>query len=378
MLKTLTAHVKWLFNENEVKYLRSSLSVAQEGMRGFSNITAIDNIKEEIRMINAVIARGDRQAIQALEDHFGATLEETVDELKQTSQNRRRQRRAINSRMQDATPVLQEQRMRIGVSAIIPESKLLFTFDEVVEKYAKEIWKQRQTDTVLNAHPRQQSTRVDSFQPTNSTTSSSFASKFFSCSPPIEIASPATSTEKFDKALSRCVKCTGVCVCSEVDSHPVILTRPSSPDSAPSPHSTGFEHPSHRFDRSWQQPEKKNAAYQSSKSTCSPSDGDPCESRQAIREPAKPDPKMERVMTETEDLLAGVEADRFNNLKPGKIPNDEEYESDYADEEDAASEDEARPSPFQPVAGVQGRFPRNWRNRHERSESPDDHWHRKL
>ncbi|KAH4977482.1 hypothetical protein HBI65_237520 [Parastagonospora nodorum] len=347
-------------------------------MRGFSNITAIDNIKEEIRMINAVIARGDRQAIQALEDHFGATLEETVDELKQTSQNRRRQRRAINSRMQDATPVLQEQRMRIGVSAIIPESKLLFTFDEVVEKYAKEIWKQRQTDTVLNAHPRQQSTRVDSFQPTNSTTSSSFASKFFSCSPPIEIASPATSTEKFDKALSRCVKCTGVCVCSEVDSHPVILTRPSSPDSAPSPHSTGFEHPSHRFDRSWQQPEKKNAAYQSSKSTCSPSDGDPCESRQAIREPAKPDPKMERVMTETEDLLAGVEADRFNNLKPGKIPNDEEYESDYADEEDAASEDEARPSPFQPVAGVQGRFPRNWRNRHERSESPDDHWHRKL
>ncbi|EAT76748.1 hypothetical protein SNOG_15910 [Parastagonospora nodorum SN15] len=67
---------------------------------------------------------------------------------------------------------------------------------------------------------------------------------------------------------------------------------------------------------------------------------------------------MERVMTETEDLLAGVEADRFNNLKPGKIPNDEEYESDYADEEDAASEDEARPSPFQPVAGVQGRCER--------------------
>jgi hypothetical protein len=83
MLETLTAHVKWLFNENEVKYLRSSLSVAQEGMRGFSNITAIDTIKEEIRMINVVIARGDRQAIHALEDQLGATLEERVGELKQ-------------------------------------------------------------------------------------------------------------------------------------------------------------------------------------------------------------------------------------------------------------------------------------------------------
>lgn len=42
------------------------------------------------------------------------------------------------------------------------------------------------------------------------------------------------------------------------------------------------------------------------------------------------------------------------------------------------SEEEVGPSPFQPVAGVQGKFPPGWEKRHERSESPQDHWHRKL
>jgi hypothetical protein len=84
MLETLTAHVKWFFGENEVKYLRSSLGVAQESMRGFSNLRVIETINEEIQMIRAVIAQGDRQAIQALELDLGVTLEERSAELKQT------------------------------------------------------------------------------------------------------------------------------------------------------------------------------------------------------------------------------------------------------------------------------------------------------
>jgi hypothetical protein len=83
MRETLTAHVKWLFSENEVKYLRSSLNVAQESMRGFSNITAIEAINEEIQLIKAVIAEGTQQAIQALEDRLGVTVEKRLDELKQ-------------------------------------------------------------------------------------------------------------------------------------------------------------------------------------------------------------------------------------------------------------------------------------------------------
>jgi hypothetical protein len=84
MLETLTAHVKWFFSENEVKYLRSSLGVAQESMRGFSNITIIETINEEIEVIRAAIAQGDRQTIQALELDLGSTLKERLDELKQT------------------------------------------------------------------------------------------------------------------------------------------------------------------------------------------------------------------------------------------------------------------------------------------------------
>jgi hypothetical protein len=83
-------------------------------------------------------------------------------------------------------------------------------------------------------------------------------------------------------------------------------------------------------------------------------------------------------MEETEDLPSGIGADRLNNMSPSEQPDDEEFESGDAEEEYEASEDEARPSPFQPVAGVQGKFPRNWRKRHERSGSLDDHWHTRL
>jgi hypothetical protein len=83
MRETLTARVKWFFSENEVKYLRLSLTVAQESMRGFSNITVIETINEEIQLIRAVIAQGDRQDIQVLEDQLGATLHERLVELEE-------------------------------------------------------------------------------------------------------------------------------------------------------------------------------------------------------------------------------------------------------------------------------------------------------
>jgi len=395
MLETLTAHVKWFFNENDVKCLRSSLSVAQEGMRGFSNITVIKTIKEGIRTINAVTASRDRQAIQALEERLGATLEERVDELKQTrlvlpnwvrrssklifeSENRRRQRRAINARMQEASEVLQEQRTRIGASAIVPESEQNFDFARAVKRYSKEARKQHRSEIVLNAHPREQSARADSIQPTNSTISSSFTSKHSSYSPPIRIASPATSNKDFGKTLNYRGTCTSDGVCAEVDSHPVNLTRPSPPDSAPLPRSNVFQNPSYRFDRSWQLLQRDFTACQSTKSTLPMPDDHPCESWQTPKEPAKPDPELGRTMEGTEDLPSGIGADRLNNMSPSQQPDDEEFEIDDAEEEYEVSEEEAQPSPFQPVAGVQGRFPRNWRNRHERSELPDDHWHRRL
>lgn len=84
LLEKLTAHVKWFFSENEVEYLRLSLSVAQESIKGFTNVTLIETINEEIQMIRALIAQGNQQAIQAFEDRLGATLGERLGELKQT------------------------------------------------------------------------------------------------------------------------------------------------------------------------------------------------------------------------------------------------------------------------------------------------------
>jgi hypothetical protein len=281
--------------------------------------------------------------------------------------------------MHEAAEVLQQQSMKIGASDIVPKSKLLFASITAVEKYAEEVRKQRRANTTSTAHSRQQPARADSFQPTNSTASSSFVSKQFPCSEPVTITSPATSTEELNKTSNRCGKCTGVCVCSEIESHPAILTRPPSPDTAPPPRPAGFEHPSHRFDRSWQQPERDGIAYQSTKSTCPASGDDQCNSWQAPKELFKPDPELKRIMKEPKEFPALIEAEH-KNVEPGssQTPIDEEYGSDDAEEVNEASEDEAQLSPFQPIAGVRGKFPRNWRNRHERSESPDDHWHRRL
>jgi hypothetical protein len=99
-----------------------------------------------------------------------------------------------------------------------------------------------------------------------------------------------------------------------------------------------------------------------------------------LKELGKPDLELETIMKESKELVAHVEAPKNISMMPeySGDPNEEEHESDDGEEVEEISEEEAQPSPFQPVAGVQGRFPPGWRKRHERSKSPDDHWHRKL
>jgi hypothetical protein len=282
--------------------------------------------------------------------------------------------------MQEAAEVLQHLSMNISASAIVPESKQLFAFTTTVKKYAKKVRKQRRTITTFTAHSRQQPAEADSCQPTNSTATGSFVSNISPSSEPVAILSPTTSTEEFDKSSNRCGKCTSVCVCSETESHPVTFTRPSSPDNAPPPRPAGFKHTSHRFDRSWQQSERNETAYRSTKSTCPESDNNPCKSWQTLKDLVESDPEMKRITKEVEGMLIVIKADGLQNIEPdsNQRPNDEEYESDEVEEVDEPSGDEAQLSPFQPVAGVRGKFPRNWRNRHERSESPDDHWHKLM
>jgi hypothetical protein len=78
---------------------------------------------------------------------------------------------------------------------------------------------------------------------------------------------------------------------------------------------------------------------------------------------------MQRIMENLNEMLAVTEAERSNTMQSNSSqgPNDEEQGSDNMEEEDMTSESEAQWSPFQPVAGVRGKFPRNWQSRHERS-----------
>jgi hypothetical protein len=59
------------------------------------------------------------------------------------------------------------------------------------------------------------------------------------------------------------------------------------------------------------------------------------------------------------------------------IADDNETESESEEEMNKEEEEEA-PSPFQPVAGTMGNFPKGWQTRLKRSESPQDFWHKRL
>lgn len=293
------------------------------------------------------------------------------------SRNRRRLRRAIDSRMQEAAAVLEQQSINKNVnSAIVPEPNQLFAFTIVVEEHAGKVRKQRRAATTYNVRSSQEPARADSFQPTNSIASGSFFSKPSSYSEPVATAAPRTSSEELEKPSTTCGRCTGVCICSEVKPHPVHLTHPSSPDINPLSRPAGFEHPSHRFDRSWQQPQSNETAYESTKSTRPATDDDPYKPWQTSKELVNLDPEMQSIMENPNELVAVIEANRPNTGRSNSSQGSdkEEQEIDDTEEEDEASEGEHLPSPFQPIAGVRGKFPHNWRNRHEKSESADDHW----
>jgi hypothetical protein len=92
------------------------------------------------------------------------------------------------------------------------------------------------------------------------------------------------------------------------------------------------------------------------------------------KEIANPDPELEKIMEESEELLAYVGASSRESMIPenSEEPNEEERESDDGEEVEETLEEEAQPSPFQLVAGVQGKFPPSWRKRHKMRGLLDD------
>jgi hypothetical protein len=84
--------------------------------------------------------------------------------------------------------------------------------------------------------------------------------------------------------------------------------------------------------------------------------------------------------TETTSNELADQFSTFRNMRESEAENDavvsyaraevteSESESDSIPEEENIEEG---PSPFQPTAGFTGKFPRGWRQRHERNKSPD-------
>jgi hypothetical protein len=70
--------------------------------------------------------------------------------------------------MQEAAEVLQQLDMKVGVSAIVPESEQLFAIATDIEKYSEKVRKRRRTNTTFSAHSRQQPAQLIPFPPTNS------------------------------------------------------------------------------------------------------------------------------------------------------------------------------------------------------------------
>jgi hypothetical protein len=74
---------------------------------------------------------------------------------------------------------------------------------------------------------------------------------------------------------------------------------------------------------------------------------------------------------DTEQLNDQTEESHVTNASGNESGNESNYESEMESEAQVDEEDiDKGPSPFKPVAGFQGRFPRRWHQRHERDESP--------
>jgi len=79
MVDVLAARMKWHAIEREMECMRISLSIAREGIKGFTNIRVFEKLEEEEDMLRTTIERGDRQIH---EERFGMTLEDRVRTVK--------------------------------------------------------------------------------------------------------------------------------------------------------------------------------------------------------------------------------------------------------------------------------------------------------
>lgn len=78
--ETVAAHVKWFFNKDSVEGLQVALRVAREYINGFSTLTYIKKLEQELEMLRHAL--DNIMERQILEEQLGMPLEEKIKELK--------------------------------------------------------------------------------------------------------------------------------------------------------------------------------------------------------------------------------------------------------------------------------------------------------
>ncbi|KAH7083377.1 hypothetical protein BKA63DRAFT_152011 [Paraphoma chrysanthemicola] len=412
-IERLKACLKWYFSDRDVKLLRSSLSVARESIIGFSNIRAIERLDDEVRLLEAAMARGSRQTT---EEHLGVSLEDKMMLLEQKRRNRRKQRHADDKRRIEAVDDLREQQEKLkswNSNDVVPETKQLLQFTKSVEHYTEDVLPLR-----LSGHRRRnrnarattelRRSRADSVQPSISTRTTMFASDPSSVRPSMEPSVPEPSEtiptnsrihieDKGSRLHTGHIKPAIIQFVGQ-DPSSGIVEAGLDYDSAPQararyrasnedgrvgmdPYSpvrslykvgttSGSEStsslPELLVDRTEGLVNGRNRDCSSEASssiedvmwTTTPEDG------AIMREESSP---VEAEVRGPEESVHSLESEATDD------GTDNGTEDEAIDEEEAGA-----PSPFHPVGGTRGREPRGWRKRHERSESPQDFWHKRL
>ena len=296
--------------------------------------------------------------------------------------HRRQQRHAINSRVKEAVEIMEQQSKKTSGSDIVPETQQLLEFTYSVEKYAEKVLpshssgNRRRNNANLIVPARQQPIRADSTQPMSSTVSTSFTSNPASFSAPVETTSSETTTEDLSDVLNYCTKRSGTCLRSEEHNSASFPSSLSSvPDLARRSAAGIVEDQPPRYPPKRREIDDDMISNQPMQQKSSSSK----HSSHEVRAVLDPQSSSETTEDHAEMIVSERAAIRVEAKSPCNDGlGDEEYESERWNEIEEGLEQEAASSPFHPVAGVRGSFPRGWRTRHERSESPQDFWHRKL
>ncbi|KAF2684921.1 hypothetical protein K458DRAFT_487167 [Lentithecium fluviatile CBS 122367] len=428
LVETLTAHVKWYFSKSSVGGLRASLSVARESINGFTNIRCIEKLEEQLRFLEQAVRDGERQTLEA---KLGMAVEKHMKVLEQKIQNRCDMRHEIDERLQRAKNKVIVHQEKHQSHEFTPDPDKLFHFTESVEQYVEDVLPPMGPSNGVHNHYQvhelaHERPRAGSKQPTPLAPKPKPKPKAIDPRPfPQPTKTPTTqnrspnnpdtvpnppSTPPTPFASSACTS-TSTSTSISTPTSTSISTSTSNKRTTPSsstniPYRAAAEYindpfgtilsppipkPKHRYAPkppakmpNWlpptypgpRNPEQQNPSRNPTRvEPTSPPTEPPSPATSvittSITHNMMPPPlfdqpaESQRIPVYGESLISA--------LPPNSASEREQSDDGYEDENEGGNTDQG-PSPFHPIAGVQGKYPPGWRQRHERGASPTDFW----